>query len=108
VLTSFNTTIGQLVPTLPPMLLFEFRRVAHLDRPWNPMGKGSTDLFPRAAIPFPHLEDRRILFRRPSNALYLRPHCCGMYLGVEVFLSERMPNASERIGRWRCSGICSN
>jgi hypothetical protein len=39
------------------MLLFEFRRVAHLDRAFTTVREGSMDVFPRAAL-IPHLEQR--------------------------------------------------
>lgn len=56
------------------MATSEFRGVMHLDRPWSPVGEGSMDLFPRAAIHVPYPEYRRILFRCPPSTLYQRPH----------------------------------
>lgn len=67
------------------------------------------DLVPRAAIHLPHLEDRHILFRCPSNMLNPRLHRCGRRLGTcasvvkaattaEISLSEYMSNSSEGMG----------
>jgi hypothetical protein len=68
-------------PSLSAMLPFELRRKAHLDRPFTPMREGSMDVFPRAAI-IPHLEQRRVFFRRLWSALYLRPQRCWIHLGM--------------------------
>jgi hypothetical protein len=61
-------------PLFPPWLLFEFRRVLHLDCPWSPVREGMMDLFPWATL-FLHLEYRLILFWFPWDAFSLRPQC---------------------------------
>jgi len=63
------------------MLLFELRRVAHLDRPYTPVREGSMDIFPRTAI-IPHPEQRCIFFWCPSNTLFLWLQRSLTYLGI--------------------------
>jgi hypothetical protein len=51
-------------------------------------------------------------FLLDCNAIGRTLECATMLRGVaasaDVSLLERMPNASERTGRWRCSGTCDN
>ena len=82
-------------PASPPLLLLATRYinftntrsdsiVVCLDRPWNPVEKSITDLFPGTAILVPHLEHRRILFCYPFNILplLLRLQWCLTYLEI--------------------------
>jgi hypothetical protein len=43
------------------MLLFEFRRIVNLDRPYAPVGEGGMDLFLRTAT-FLYIKYGRVLF----------------------------------------------
>jgi hypothetical protein len=50
---------------------FELRRMTDPDGPYGLMKEGSLNVLPRTAIVL-HLEQRRVLFCCPSNALFLR------------------------------------
>jgi len=63
------------------LLIFKFRRVAHLGGLFTAVLEGSVDVFLQAAI-IPHLEQRCVLFWCPSNALFLRPQRCLTYLRI--------------------------